>query len=199
MKTLAVMTALAGATLLGTAGDAQAQCARVRIYPRITVTRPSYEFARPVTTPQVVTYGGFSHIDDLAIQMEQLAREILWEMHFNYTHNPDFEITYSEAYGILQQAKYIHDSEHRGDRAEIARVVGELDRLFHHVEDDIRTWRPSHRHFIGHSDLFGKMAAMEDTLHHLMEDVGLEASTTDPPLPRFNSDPPPPSFSALPR
>src|SRR5690606_25449918 len=114
------------------------------------------------------------------------ARDILWEMHSHYRHNRGFDATYAEAYSMLTQAKQIHAAEHRGDRGTLIRIASRLDELFHHVEDDVRTWRPSRRHFVGHGighgighggDLPQKIEAMELTLHHLMQDVGLDGST----------------------
>lgn len=198
MKTFATMTILAGSTLLCGTDSASAQCSRTRpIYRRVVIQEPSYIVSRPIVTQPVVTYGGFSHIDELASELEQLTRDILWEMHFNYTHNSGYDATYAEMYDILRQAKYIHEAEHYGRRSEIARVVGDLDRLFHHVEEDIRLWRPSHGHFVGNGSLFDKVEALEDTLHHLMQDVGATASNSDPPAPRLDGNPLPPVLSGL--
>jgi hypothetical protein len=41
------------------------------------------------------------------------------------------------------------------------------------------------------------MHAMGDTLHHLMEDVGLEASSAEPPPPATGADPPLPTIPRL--
>jgi hypothetical protein len=201
MKTLSSCATLIGGAFMLWAGsaDAQVRCSRGwSAYRRVVVHEPTRVVSRPVVTEPVITFGGFSHVDDLAVRLEQLAREVCWEMHLNYAHNPDYLVTYAEAYEMLRQAKYIHQEEHHGHRGEIARVVGELDRLFHHVEDDIRTWQPSHDQFVGHGSLFDKMERMEDTLHHLMQDAGVTASVTDPPAPGLNSDPPLPSQSPLP-
>lgn len=190
MKTIASLCVLSACVFLTGADSAEAQQIVGRRTYRVDVTSPTRRHA--VASP-LVTYGGFSHIDDLAVELEQRARDILWEMHFHYRHNRDFDITYAEAYSMLTQAKYIHAAEHRGDRAAIARIAGELDELFHHVEDDVRTWRPSRRHFIGHGGtLPQKLEAMELSLHHLMQDVGLDGSTSDPPVPGGIGTPPAP-------
>ena len=201
MKTISSLAILIGGCLTfgADSADAQVRCSRGwPAYRRPVVYQPTRVVSHPVVTEPVITFGGFSHVDDLAVRMEQLAREVCWEMHFNYTHNPGYAVTYAEAYDMLRQAKYIHQEEHHGHRGEIARVVGDLDRLFHHIEDDICDWQPSHSHFIGHGSLFDKIEELEDTLHHLMQDVGVAASTTDPPPPGFNADPPPPSQPLLP-
>jgi hypothetical protein len=194
MKTFATACLLSACVFL-TAGDsADAQLSINRRFQRVVASEVFGTPGHRIVTSPVVTYGGFSHIDELAVEMEQRARDILWEMHFHYRHNRDFDVTYSEAYSMLNQAKFIHQAEHRGDRAAISRAVTELDHLFHHIEDDIRSWRTSHRHFSSRGSLSDKMEAMELTLHHLMEDVGIEVSTTDPPPPGGFGNPPAPSL-----
>lgn len=199
MKTFAMMSLLACSMFFSAADTAVAQHHGTRVYRRVVRVQPSSVLSRRVVSQPVVTYGGFSHIDDLAVEMEQLARAILWEMHFNYSRNPGYNATYSEAYTMLRQAKAIHRAEHHGNRAEITRIAGSMDELFHHIEDDIASWRPSHRHVVGHGSLFDKMESMEQTLHHLMQDVGLAAGTTDPPPPGLNGNPPLPTILGVSR
>jgi hypothetical protein len=210
MKTIASLCTLSACVFLTGTDSAEAQQILSRKSYRVGVSQPTRIVGRHAVSRPVVTYGGFSHIDDLAIELEQRARDILWEMHFHYRHNRDFDVTYVEAYSMLTQAKHLHAAEHRGDRSAIARIAQELDELFHHVEDDVRTWRPSRRHFVGHGlgghgvghglgHGFGhggalpeKTEAMELTLHHLMQDVGLDGATTDPPAPGGFGNPPVP-------
>lgn len=203
MKTIASLCVLSTCVFLTGTDSVEAQQIVSRKSYRVGISLPTRVDARHVATRPVVRYGGFSHIDDLAIELEQRARDILWEMHYHYRHNRDFDVTYAEAYSMLTQAKHIHAAEHRGDRRTIVRVASQLDELFHHVEDDVRTWRPSRRHFVGHGIGIGhgighggtlpaKMEAMELTLHHLMQDVGLGASTSDPPAPGGIGNPPAP-------
>lgn len=71
-------------------------------------------------------------------------------------------------------AKLIHAAEHYRDRDLIASKLKGLDRLFHHVEQDVSHWT-AHRHRrVGMLSLDMKMEYIESTLHHLMRDVGVK-------------------------
>ena len=136
-------------------------------------------------TPQLIRYGSFSHVDDLAARLELLTQELCLDLHYNYRHNPGFRETYREVYEIYQLARYIHAEEHHGHRSEIARKLGGLDELFHHVQDDVRGWHRHHHRQIGTLGLAAKMERIESTIHHLMHDVGVEftAGLEEPPAP----------------
>lgn len=133
-------------------------------YTPVVTSRPSYRG----------TYGGYEHIDDLAVQLEDRANDMCLEMHDYYQHNPGYKTVYREAYQILQKAKYIHGLEHARDRDRIRQAVVELDTLFHHVQDDVRNWTRHSHYYSSGGGLPTKMAAVEDTLHHLMNDVGVK-------------------------
>ncbi|MGC1275447.1 MAG: hypothetical protein WBC44_17200 [Planctomycetaceae bacterium] len=125
------------------------------------------------------TYGGYSHVDDLAVQLEEQANLMCLEMHYNYQHNPGYRETYREAYEILTTAKYIHGLEHAGNRDRIRQAVLELDPLFHHVQEDVRHWTRHDHRPLGGGSLKIKMVAVEETLHHLMNDVGAKSEYGD--------------------
>lgn len=153
-----------------------------------------YQSESYYVAPSDITYGGFSHVDELAIRLERLSNELCLDLYYNYSHNYGFRETYAEAYQILQVAKYIHAAEHHNDRDAIAAKLDGLDRLFHHVEDDVRGWSRRHHRQIGTLGIITKMEYVEDTLHHLMQDVGVRAS--DPvnefaPSPDFENAPVP--------
>lgn len=161
--------------------------------PRTTYVQPSYGGAYGssydghsydhqsggYTTGYRGTYGGFTHIDDLAIQLEEQANLMCLEMHYNYQHNPGYRETYREAYEILTTAKYIHGLEHAGNRDRIRQAVLELDPLFHHVQEDVRHWTRHDHRPLGGGSLKMKMVAVEETLHHLMNDVGATSQYGD--------------------
>ncbi len=130
--------------------------------------------------PVAVQFGSFSHVDDLAVRLEGLTNELCLDLHYNYQHNHGFRETYAEAYQILQVAKFIHDAEHAQDRQAIAARLGGLDALFHHVEDDVRGWSRHHHRQIGSLGILTKMEYIESTLHHLMNDVGVQAAPQGP-------------------
>lgn len=161
---------------------------RYYYYPQTASSQVRYQ-------PQLVSFGGFSHVDDLALRLETLSNEFCLDLHYNYAHNHGFRETYREAYHLLQVAKYIHDAEHRNDRLAVQRELGGLDQLFHHLEDDVRGWSRHHRRQIGQLGILSKMDLMESTLHHLMNDVGVHATPAyeqAPPPEAIEQAPPPP-------
>lgn len=125
-------------------------------------------------TPQEISFGGFGHVDDLAMRLETLMNELCLDLYYNYSHNPGFLETYSEAYSLLETAKFIHAAEHANDRDAISRKLGGADALFHHVEDDVRGWSRIHHRQIGTLGILSKMDMAESVLHHLMRDVGVK-------------------------
>ncbi len=126
-----------------------------------------------VSRPTAVQFGGFSHVDELAAQLESMTNELCLDLHYNYQHNVEFAETYREAYEILEMARYAHDEEHHGDRAEFARVMANIDPLFHHVEEDVESWSRNHRRQIGQLGIIDKMQRIEGLIHHLLYDVGV--------------------------
>ncbi len=147
--------------------------------------------------PVAVEFGSFSHIDDLASRLESLSNEFCLDLHYNYSHNYGYQETYAEAYEILQIARYIHEAEHQQDRQAIAERMHGLDALFHHVQDDVRQWSRHHHRQIGNLGIVSKMDLMESTIHHLMNDVGIDAhhgAGEEAPPPGIGNEqaPPPP-------
>ena len=123
--------------------------------------------------PTAVQFGEYAHVDDLAARLETMTNEFCLDLHYNYQHNPGFAETYGEAYQILELARYAHDEEHHGDRAEFARVLKEIDPLFHHVEEDVASWSRNHRRQFGRLGIIDKMQNMEAVILHLMWDIGV--------------------------
>ena len=142
--------------------------------------------------PVQVQFGSFSHVDDLASRLEDLCNEFCLDLHYNYSHNHGYSETYAEAYQILQVAKYIHDAEHANDRAAIRSQLNGVDSLFHHVQDDVRGWSRHHRQQVGQLGILSKMDMIESTLHHLMNDVGVQQA----PPPGAHGEAPAPGFPA---
>ncbi len=117
-------------------------------------------------------FGSYSHIDDLTIQLSREANLLCLELHYNFQHNPGFSQTYREAYEILTTANYLHGLEHSGNRERMRTTAIELDGLFHHVQGDVVAWTAHAHRQVGYGGLEGKLNAVENTLHHLMNDVG---------------------------
>ena len=132
---LSIANVLASST---TTSTATAQCHRAR---RIVVhpTHQHYSHYRPTPhvayrphsdhgyletaqlppAPSTVAYGSFSHVDDLAARLEVLMNQICLDLYYNYSHNPGFHETYTEAYSLYQMTRYIHASEHNYERIAI--------------------------------------------------------------------------------
>lgn len=172
--------------------NANAQCSRAR---QVIVT-PTYRhhhlaYVRPHVAlhphyrqtvevppaPSDIAFGGFTHTDELAVQLEILMNELCLDLYYNYSHNPGFQETYAEAYSLFQTAQYIHAAEHNYDRATVVQRLGGADALLHHIEDDVRGWTRFPRRQIGTLGLVTKLERSVDTLHHLMEDVGVSLTT----------------------
>ena len=135
--------------------------------------------------PTKCTFGACSHVDDLALRLEILMNELCLDLYYNYAHNPGFPETYSEAFSLYQIAKSIHAAEHHFNREAVRQQLTGADGLFHHIQDDVKGWSRHSQVQIGTLGIITKMAMAEETLHHLMEDVGVSLSTglPEPPVP----------------
>jgi hypothetical protein len=126
-------------------------------------------------------FGAFSHIDELTRQLSREANALCLELHYNHQHNPGFTQTYREAYEIWTTAKYLHGLEHSGNREKLKQTAVELDKLFHHVQGDVVDWTAHHHRQVGFGGLADKLDAVEATLHHLLDDVGVRSQFPDAP------------------
>ena len=167
---------------------------------RLTAALGIFACLSALTAPELQaaprSFAARRHLDVLADRLFKDANEVCWEMYRHYDHNRGFRDTYREMYRVLKDAEHIHDLVHeaahngRHDEDHIASDLHEIDKLFHHIEDDIRNWSSSdrgHRDF-GH-DVHGseyghgltrKMRFVEQTLHHLMSDYGVKTKLAPP-------------------
>ncbi|HIE95580.1 MAG TPA: hypothetical protein EYG03_21240 [Planctomycetes bacterium] len=207
-------TVLLGFALLLGGSTASAQyCARARAH--TVYAHPSYHYLHHLTypisqtsyssphhpqtvelppNPAGISFGEFSHVDVLAARLEVLMNELCLDLYYNYSQNPDFHATYSEAYALYQTTRYIHAAEHNYDRETVRQRLGGADALFHHIQDDVRGWRRVSRRQIGTLGIATKLEMAEQTLHHLMEDVGVAVTPglEEPPTPTSLPVVPPP-------
>ena len=153
------------------------------------------------TAETELVFGGFSHVDELAYQLEIVLNEICLDLHYNYAHNVDFQVTYAEAWELLQMARFMHTAEHNHDRAAMKSRLSGADLLFHHVQDDLRGWTRQERRQIGYLGVQTKIELAERLLHHLMQDVGVhpEVVTEQAPPPGAVELAPAPAGPPLPR
>lgn len=174
----------------------------------LTFTQPASAEHRDRTR---YSFAARRHMDVLANRLHDDANEICWEMYRHYQHNPGYRETYREMYRVMKDAEHVHDLVHDGyhrDRHDVDHIASdlyEIDKLFHHIEGDIRNWRSSSRGYHGHDshgdfddyvhgrgyrdELSRKMRYFEQTLHHLMADYGVKSklgekkSKQSPPAP----------------
>lgn len=150
-----------------------------------------------VRAPVELTFGGYKRYEDLAGRLTFEANNLCLEMHYNYRGNKNFAEVYREAYDILQAAKYLHAKEHNGDRDLINKRMVEVDKLFHHVQDEMRDWTRSATRQVGVNALPEKIEGIEAVIHHLSFDVGVRpheqpAAAAPPPVMPDEVAPPPP-------
>lgn len=127
-----------------------------------------------VEKPVALTFGGYARCEDLAGRLATDANRLCLDMHYNYQHNPGFAATYREAFDLLQAAKYVHAKEHQGDREAIRQQVTNMDRLFHHVQEEMARWTRHHHRQVASGGVIEKSSSVEALLHHLCYDVGVE-------------------------
>ncbi|MGE3316095.1 MAG: hypothetical protein AB7O26_13350 [Planctomycetaceae bacterium] len=131
-------------------------------------------------------WGKRARTERLAAELYRQANAICWEMNRYYQHNAKYSENYRQMYTIREGAKRIHDMVNDGyhrrrhdkdDRIEFE--VRALDNLFHQIDYDVRRWRSSRRDRSRGADLVAQMDEVEDTLHRLMDDYGVDTKFRD--------------------
>ena len=141
--------------------------------PRTYVTQPGeYVAAKPIQ----IEFGGYAYVDDLSGRLERQVNQLCLDLYYNYRQNSSYRETYREAYQLLETVKYIHQKEHQRDRAEVTRRVNDLDKQFHHLQDEVSRWSRQPLRQIGDGGLQNKLETVEATLHHLANDVGVKGA-----------------------
>jgi hypothetical protein len=165
------------------------------IVPRVVIAGQAPPPVVEVQKPVELKFGGFNRHHDLAQRLVYEANAMCLDMHYNYRNNPDFHHVYREAYDILQAAKFIHAKEHQGNHQAIRERMVAIDRLFHHVEEQMRRWVPGGNRRIGNDQLPEKVANVEAIIHHLCYEVGVQphghAEVAPPPVNPNEPAPPP--------
>lgn len=138
--------------------------------PPVAAAAAPVEVQRPVE----LAFGGYSRYEDLAGRLAFEANAMCLDMHYNYKHNKNFAEVYREAYDVLQAANYLVGKEHKGDRTVINQRMVAVDKLFHHVQDEMRGWTRAATKQVGVNTLPEKIEAVEAVLHHLCYDVGVK-------------------------
>ena len=153
---------------------------------------PSTVPARPVPQPQVqlnITFGGRTHAERLANNLVTQANNICLQMDREFKGNRNYRETYRAMYTVLVDAKEIRDQVARGthrkarrDDDEIATALHHMDREFHNIDAELRTWRAD----VGRqsrqdvAQLASLVDQFEETLHHMMDDYGVRTRRNVP-------------------
>ncbi len=151
----------------------------------------------PPPRPAPIEFGAFKHYESLADRLETLMNQFCLDLHYNYPHNRNYAETYREAYQLLQAAKYVHGSEHRGDRDAIRKSGASIDNLFHHMQGVVRDWTRVETRPVGSYSLLAKTEELQALIHHLMYDIGVkpdhdrDEQAPPPRAPRGEVAPPP--------
>ncbi len=138
------------------------------------------------------------HIDQLALQLQSQSAAACREVYHHFRRSPHFQHAYSDLYEIYTLATHIHDIAHRPCELEHMREdVAEIDRLFHHTEDVVArmTQCPITGNGYHMRRLQALMRGLEDTIHHLDEDlnpVGIPGVNLPVPPSTGPALPPPP-------
>jgi len=164
------------------------------------IHQPVQQVVVQAQKPVELKFDGFQRHEDLSGRLESETNLLCLELHYNYRNNQNFQEAYREAYAIYETAKYIHGKDHQGDRNAIRNRMVELDKLFHHVQEEVSRWTPQPQKIIGGTSLPAKLGATEAVLHHLCFDVGVkpheEAVEVAPPPSNQTEIAPPPSGTA---
>lgn len=132
-------------------------------------------------------HNSFVYIDELAIQMQNDASRVCWEMFHHFRAAPGYRVIYREAYEMYTTSRYIHSLAHHGAQmTTVRRTVQGLDGLFHHLEGDFRglkAWSESRHRHVSTAHLRTAMSRMNQTLHALYDAVGLHDRGAPPPVP----------------
>ena len=143
------------------------------------------------------------HLDDLAFSLKQQAALACREVRYGFQRTPAFPHLYKDFYELYTLADHIHEVAHNhGDLQHLKDDVEELDELFHHTEE--LTARTGSVQVVQANGVIvavpacgttvssyhlrklqAIMVQMEDTIHHLQDDLEAELSPGGivPPVP----------------
>ena len=133
---------------------------------------------------QTATASTYRHIDELALRMQRQSREIYYELAERHTRLPGYGHLRSDAARLYRLAQHIHEVAHRrGSVRHLQDDLRDADRLFHHMGELLER-RVRHAHGHRCTDLHcgcraprpsgrlrSLMRQLENTLHHLQDDI----------------------------
>jgi hypothetical protein len=158
------------------------------------------------------------HLDDLAFTLKQQAALACREVRYGFQRTPAFPHLYKDFYELYTLADHIHDVAHNhGDLCRLKESVDQMDALFHHAQEltarsgnvrVVQTGGGFHyvpacgsavsSHHLRRLQVI--MAQMEETIHHLQDDLEalLSPRGVVPPVPPSQLGPAFPSVPQAP-
>ncbi len=142
------------------------------------------------------------HLDDLAYRLRQEAALACREVRYGFQRSPAFPHLYKDFYDLYSLAEHVHAVAHNsGDLRHLKDDADEIDASFHHAQEmmaqfgTVRAVRhgcvcqtpPTYGNVSGYHlrRLQSLMGQMENTIHHLQEDLdaAVGPASVTPPLP----------------
>jgi len=147
---------------------------------------------------QAVQAQSFEHVDSLALKLQKQSATLYYEFKNHYQHTPGYRHLMSDAAQMYHLARHLHETAHEeGDVHHMEEDLEKLDSKFHHLEELVEDIEDEadhddHGHYgRGGRRSFGRgrgfhdgghvhgntahirtlLNRMEDTLHHLEEDL----------------------------
>ncbi|QDU98691.1 hypothetical protein [Lignipirellula cremea] len=126
-------------------------------------------------TPAFAQGDTYEHLDEMALDLQRFAEEIVEETHAHLQGNAYFPQIDRAAHRIEELAAHVHRVAHdRGDIVHLRNDIDDLDRWVHHIDDlgnfiARRGVRSSE--WGGFQYMRSCIASMLDTLHHMQDDL----------------------------
>ncbi len=156
------------------------------------------------------------HLDDLAFSLKKQAAAACQEVRYGFRRTAVYPQLYKDFYELYTLADHVHDVAHNhGDLCHLKDDVDDMDRLFHHAEEMVARFSVPQTVLRGRACLTPQatgvstyhlrrlnaiLATMEDTIHHIQDDLDAELNPggLTPPLPPGQFAPPAPNNPNIP-
>lgn len=119
----------------------------------------------------------FRHVDSLAGEIRDRANDVCWELYRNCRHQPAFRETYRDAKEMWSIGGHIHDLVHNSSNpSRVQRNAIELAELLAGIRQQVEEWNGGEIYEHEHACSFRlkrKLAALEEAVAHLLDDVGV--------------------------
>ncbi len=119
----------------------------------------------------------YSHLDRLAVEMQEQSNELVVEFKEHYSHSPLYSHLRRDALELARLAEHVHEvAHHHGSLYHLKNDLRNIDSRFHHLENVVARLEYFARHGIGHvhgdlRHIRTAMHNMEETIHHMQDDL----------------------------